>query len=130
MIEFGIDTLKDYAREIPEVCREATHGINRMNVEKITASEASMIKLRDIMMSILKDMKEAYDSTPSDTDISQLTEMMSVMFEQAEEIRKERPVTAEDMSNIVVNYLAQTGLDEKAQKIVKKLCLQMFKGTE
>ena len=101
-----------------------------MNAEKITASEASMIKLRDIMMSILKDMKEAYDSTPSDTDISQLTEMMSVMFEQAEEIRKERPVTAEDMSNIVVNYLAQTGLDEKAQKILKKLCLQMFKGTE
>ena len=75
-----------------------------MNAEKITASEASMIRLCDIMM--------------------------SVMFEQAEEIRMERPVTAEDMSNIVVNYLSQTGLDEKAQKIVKKLCLQMFKGTE
>ena len=52
------------------------------------------------------------------------------MFEQADEIRKEHPVTVEDMSNIVVNYLAQTGLDEKAQKILKKLCLQMFKGTE
>ena len=75
-------------------------------------------------------MKEAYDSKPSDTDTSQHTEMMSVMFEQAEEIRKERPVTAEDMSNIVVNYLAQTGLDEKAQKLLKKLCLQMFKVTE
>ena len=128
MIDFGIDALKDYARETPEARREATHDINRMNAEKITASEASMIKLRDIMMSILKDMKEAYDSKPSDTDTSQLTEMMSVMFEQAEEIRKERPVTAEDMSNIVVNYLAQTGLDEKAQKILKELCLQMFKG--
>lgn len=56
--------------------------------------------------------------------------MMSAMFEQAEEIRKERPVTAEDMSNIDVNYLAQTGLDEKAQTLLKKLCLQMFKGTE
>lgn len=54
----------------------------------------------------------------------------NTMFEQAEKIRKERPVTAEDMSNIVVNYLTQTGLDEKAQKILKKLCLQMFKGTE
>ena len=42
-------------------------------------------------------MKEAYDRKPSDTDTSQLTEMMSVMFEQAEESRKERPVTAEDM---------------------------------
>ena len=66
------------------------------------------------MISILKDMKEAYDSKPSDTDASQLIEMMSIMFEQAEEIRKERTVTAEDMSIIVVNYLAQTGLDEKA----------------
>ena len=131
MIDFGIDALKDYARETPEARREATHDINRMNAEKITSSEASMIKLRDIMMSILKDMKEAYDSKPSsDTDTSQLNEMMRVMFEQAEEIRKERPVTAEDMSNIVVNYLAQTGLDEKAQKLLKKLCLQMFKGTE
>ena len=75
-------------------------------------------------------MKESYDSKPSDIDVSQLTEMMSVMFEPAEEIRKERPVTAEDMSNIVVNYLAQTGLDEKAQKKVKKLCMQMFNDTE
>ena len=104
MIDFGIDALKDYARETPEARREATHEINRMNAEKITATEASMIRLRDIMM--------------------------SVMFEQAEEIRIERTVTAEDMSNIVVNYLAQTGLDEKAQKLLKKLCLQMFKVTE
>ena len=130
IIDFGIDALKDYAREIPEARREAAHDINRMNAEKITASEASMIKLRDIMMSILKDMKEAYDSKPSDIDISQLTEMMSVMFERAEEIRKERTVTAEDMSNIVVNYLAQTGLDEKSQRLLKQLCLQMFKGKE
>ena len=130
IIDFGIDALKDYARETPEARREATHDINRMNAEKITSSEASMTKLRDIMMSILRDMKEAYENKSSDIDNSQLTEMMSFMSEQAEEIRKERPVTAEDMSNIVVNYLAQTGLDEKAQKIVKKLCMQIFKGTE
>ena len=69
------------------------------------------------MMSILKDMKEAYDSKPSSEAYTfQFTEMMSVMFEQAEEIRKERPVTVEDMSIIVVNYLVQTGLDEKRRK--------------
>ena len=72
-----------------------------------------MIKLRDIMMDILKDMKKAYDNMPSDIDTSQLTKMMSVMFEQAEKIRKERPVTSEDMTNIMMNYLAQTGIDEK-----------------
>ena len=49
------------------------------------------------MMSILKDMKAAYESKPSDIDNFQLTEMLSFMFEHAEEIRKERPVTAEDM---------------------------------
>ena len=75
-------------------------------------------------------MKEVYDSKSSDIDTSQLTEMMSVMFEQAEETRKERPVTAENMSNIVVNYLAQTRLDEKAQELLKALCLQMFKSAE
>ena len=47
-----------------------------------------MIRLRDIMMSILKDMKETYDSKPSDIDTSQLAEMMSVMYELVEEIRK------------------------------------------
>ena len=130
MIDFGIDALKDYVRDTPEARREATHDINRMNAEKITASEASMIRLRDIMMSILKDMKEAYDSKPSDIDTVQPTEMMSIMFEQAKEISNDRPVTTEDMSNILVDYLAQSGLDEKAQKILKKLCLQMFKGTE
>ena len=104
MIDFGIDALKEYARDNPEARIEANHDINRMNAEKITASETSMIRLRDIMMSI--------------------------MFEQAKEIRNERPVTTNDMSNIVVNYLAQTGLDEKAQQLLKKLCMQMFKGTE
>lgn len=104
MIDFGIDALKDYTRETPDVRREATHDINRMNAEKITVSEASMIRLRDIMMSI--------------------------MLEQAKEIRNDCPITTEDMSNIIVDYLAQSGLDEKAQKIVKKLCLHLFKGKE
>ena len=70
----------------------------------MTSSKASMIKLRDIMMSIV--------------------------CEQSEKIRKERLVTTDNMSNIVVNYLAQTGLDEKVQKIVKKLCLHLLKGKE
>ena len=104
MIDFGIDALKEYARENPEARIEANHDINRMNAEKITASEASMIRLRDIMMSI--------------------------MFKQAKGIRNERPVTTEDMSDILVDYIAQGGLDEKAQKLLKKLCLQMFKVTE
>ena len=70
MIDFGIDALKGYARVTPEARRETTYDINRMNAEKITASDASMIRLRDIMMSILKDMKEAYDSKPSDINNS------------------------------------------------------------
>lgn len=126
LIDFGIDALKDYARETPEVRREANHDINRMNAEKISSTEASMVKLRDIMMSILRDIKEAYNSEPVDNDASQVTEMMNIMFEQAKTIRKERPVTAEDMSEIVVNYVAQTGLDEKAQKLLKRLCLQIL----
>lgn len=130
MIDFGIDALKDYVRETPEARREANHDINRMNAEKITASEASMIKLRDIMMSILKDMKEAYDNKPADIDTLQLTEMMNTMFEQADAIRQKHPVTADDMAKIVVDYFAQTGFDEKMQELLKELCLQMLKDAE
>ena len=75
-------SLNSFIWETPEARRKANHDINRMTAEKITASEASMNKLRDIMMSILKDMKKAYDSKPSDIDTSQLTEMISAMFEQ------------------------------------------------
>lgn len=130
IIDFGIDALKDYTKEIPAALKEASHDINRMNAEKITSDEASIIKLRDIMMRILKDMKEAYDNKPADIDTSQLTEMMNAMYKQAEAIQQEHPVTAEDMSNIVVNYVAQTGLDEKAQKLLKTLCMQMFKSVK
>ena len=52
-----IDALKDYARETQGARRESNHYINRMNAEKISSSETSMIRPRDIMMSILKDMK-------------------------------------------------------------------------
>lgn len=58
MIDFEIDVLKDYARETLEARRETNHDINRMNAEKITASEASMIRLRDIMMSVLFEQAE------------------------------------------------------------------------
>lgn len=130
IIDFGIDALKDYTKETPAAQKEAIHDINRMNAEKVTSDEASIIKLRDIIMRILKDMKEAYDNNPADIDTSQLTEMMNTMYKQAEAIRQEHPVTAEDMSDIVVNYVAQTGLDEKAQKLLKTLCLQMFKSVK
>ena len=130
LIDFGIDSLKNYAMEAPEVRRDAVHDINRMSAEKITSTEASMTKLRDIMMNILKDMKKAYDSEPADIDTSQLTEMMNAMYEQAETIRIKRPVTAEDMTDIVVNYVAQTGLDENSQELLKALCLQMFKSVK
>jgi len=128
IIDFGIDTLKGYAMETPEVRRDAVHDINRMNAEKITSPEASLTQLRDIMMNILKDMKKAYDSEPADIDTSQLTEMMNAMYEQADVIRQERPVMPEDMAKIVVDHLAQTGLDEKAQELLGTLCLQMFKN--
>lgn len=52
------------------------------------------------------------------------------MLKQAEEIRKERPVTPEDMANIVVNYLAQTGLNEETPELVKEVRLQMLEGAE
>lgn len=126
LIDFGIDALKDYARETPEVRREANHDINRMNAEKITSTEASVTKLRDIMMSILKDMKKAYDSKPADIDTSQLTEIMNAMYEQADAVRQEHPVTPEDMANIVVDYLAQTGLDNKAQELLKMESVSSF----
>ena len=69
-------------------------------------------------------------SGSADIDTSKLTEMMSAMHGQAEMIRQERPVTAEDMANIVADYLAQTGLDEKSRELLKTLCLQMFTPAE
>ncbi len=69
-------------------------------------------------------------SGSADIDTSKLTEMMSAMHGQAEMIRQERPVTAEDMANIVADYLAQTGLDEKSRELLKTLCLQLFTPAE
>lgn len=130
IIDFGIDTLKGYAMERPEVRRDAVHDINHMNAEKITSTEASMTKLRDIMMNILKDMKKAYDSEPADIDTSQLTEMMNAMYEQADAIRQERPVTPEDMAKLVTEHLAHAGFDKKTQELLMELFLQILKGVE
>lgn len=86
--------------------QKCNHDINRINAEKLTSTEASMTKLRDIM----KNMKETYDSKPA-ANTSQIREMMNTMFAQADAIRQERPVTAENLTNIVVNYLVRSGLD-------------------
>lgn len=51
-------------KEHPENRMEISHDIRQLNAEKIGGDEADLNKLRNIFMSILKDIKADYGNAP------------------------------------------------------------------
>lgn len=60
VINLATASLKDFMKEHPENRMEISHDIRQLNAEKIGGDEADLNKLRNIFMSILKDIKADY----------------------------------------------------------------------
>ena len=68
VINLATASLKDFMKEHPENRMEISHDIRQLNAEKIGGDEADMNKLRNIFMSILKDIKADYGNVPQDIE--------------------------------------------------------------
>lgn len=68
VINLATASLKDFMKEHPENRMEISHDIRQLNAEKIGGDEADLNKLRNIFMSILKDIKADYGNVPQDIE--------------------------------------------------------------
>ena len=97
-------------KEHPEKRMEISHDIRQLNAEKIGGDEADLNKLRNIFMSILKDIKADYDNAPQDIGQTEFQEMLTEIKTQADTIQSERLITESDMANIVSSMLSGSGM--------------------
>ena len=100
-------------KEHPENRMEISHDIRQLNAEKIGGDEADLNKLRNIFMSILKDIKADYDNVPQDIGSTEFQEMLSAIKTQSDDIQAKPPVTETDIANITTSLLSGVdALDE------------------
>ena len=110
VINLATASIKDFIKDHPEKGKEARLDIRQLNAEKIGGDEADLNKLRNIFMSMLKDIKEDYGNEPKDINQTEFQEMLSSIKAQSDEIQNERTITEDDMANIVTSMLTGSGI--------------------
>jgi transcriptional regulator with XRE-family HTH domain len=111
VINLATASIKDFIKDNPEKRMEAGQDIRALNAAKIGGDEADLNKLRNIFMSILKDIKEDYNDEPHE-DISQteFQDMLSEIKTQADTLQEEHNINEDDMASIVTSVLSGSGV--------------------
>lgn len=135
VINLATASLKDLMKEHPEKRMEISHDIRQLNAEKIGGDEADLNKLRNIFMSILKDIKADYGNVPQDICQTEFQEMLTAIKTQSDAIQTERPVTETDIASITASVLSGVdALDETETmmfyELSKHLLERMSSGTD
>ena len=113
IINLATASLKDFVNEHPENHMEISRDIRQLNAEKIGGDEADLNKLRNIFMSILKDIKADYGNATQDIGSTEFQEMLSAIKTQSDDIQAKRSVTETDIANITASLLSGVdALDE------------------
>ena len=110
VINLATASLKDFMKEHPENRMEISHDIRQLNAEKIGGDEADLNKLRNIFMSILKDIKADYGNAPQDIEQMEFQKMLAEIKSQSHAVQLERAITEADMANIVTSMLSGSGM--------------------
>ena len=126
---------KKNVKEHPENRMEISHDIRQLNAEKIGGDEADLNKLRNIFMSILKDIKVDYGIMPQDIGSTEFQEMLAAIKTQSDDIQAKRPVTETDIANITASLLSGVdALDETETmmfyELSKHLLERMSRGCD
>ena len=129
IINLATASLKDFVKENPEKRMEISHDIRQLNAEKIGGDEAELNKLRNIIMSILKDIKADYGNASQDIGHSELQEMILLIKQKSDNVQKDHPITAIDMANIVTSLIAGpavANMDETEMRMFSELAKHVF----
>lgn len=128
VINLATASLKDFMKEHPENRMEISHDIRQLNAEKIGGDEADLNKLRNIFMSILKDIKADYGNVPQDIEATEFQEMLAEIKTQSDDIQAKRPVTETDIANITASVLSGVdALDETETMMFYELSKHILK---
>jgi hypothetical protein len=119
--------LGDYIKENPEFKVDAQKDISLIKSSKLGDHEAEIEKIKNIFISILRDIKKTIDDTAAlrktaDTDFLQQT---------LAALQEAKPQTTEEVAEIVANMVRQTTmLDANQVESFKQLAIQVLKNQD
>ena len=116
IIDIATAALGGFGKSNPEHSAEAYDDLRNIRTAKLGDHEAEKEKIRSTFMAMLNDIKKGFDEgkTPGTPATS---EFLQDIWKQAQTAQQDKkPVTAEDMTAMVVEKVGQTlPLDEKAR---------------
>lgn len=122
MINMATMSLSEIMQQNPAQKSEAKHDIRLLNAQKFGEHEAEIERMKNIFMSILRDIKGDIDTqqTPS-PDIN--AEMFQNILASANETP---PTTMDDVMEIVASQMSQlVDMDDEAKEMFKNLFMKM-----
>ncbi len=130
LIEMAMASLSNLMEDRPEYRAKARQGIQFMNAQKLGEHEAEIEKIKNVFMSILRDIKGNIDS--GEPPEEPVTAAMFQNIQNAAQEQKQELHTIDDVTALVAEQLEKVmPLDEETseqfQQLMKKMIKQMGK---
>ena len=126
IIDMATASLSDFVKDHPDKRAEVREDIQFMSAQKLGKHEAEIEKIKNIFLSILRDIKKDIDSGKQPEKTASAAMIQAIQ----DEIRERDPkmLTKDDVTEIVVNQLGLVApMGEKTTGLFRKLLKGMMK---
>lgn len=124
LIELATASLSDLMKNYPERREEARQDLQFLNTQKIGDHEAEIEKIKNIFLSILRDIKKEMDSgeQPGET----ITAAMFQTMQEAMKDRQQEPLSMDDVTAMIAGQVGQllpmdVETSDQFQQLMKKM---------
>ena len=126
IIDMATASLSDFVKEHPDKRAEVREDLQFMSAQKLGEHEAEMEKIKNIFLSLLRDIKKDIDSGKQPEKTASAAMIQAIQDEIRE--RDPKTLTKDDVTEIVVNQLGLVApMGEKTTGLFRKLLKGMMK---
>jgi len=129
LIDMATASLSDLMKDRPEYRTEARQDIQFMNAQKMGEHEAEIEKIKNVFLSILRDIKKDIDNGEQPGEA--VTAAMFQTIRGALVEQKQKPISLDDVTAMIAGQIGQLApMDEEAADLFQKLAKKMIEQAE
>ena len=129
IIEMTTASLSDLMNEHPEHRAEAKQDLQLLNAQKLGEHEAEIEKIKNVFLTILRDVKKDMDSGGQPGEVATAAMLQTMRDTLAEQ--KQNPLTIDDVTKIVAGQIGQLApMDEETADLFQQLAKRMIEQVE
>lgn len=133
LIELATASLSDLMKEHPEHRAEARQDLQFLNPQKMGEHEAEIEKIKNVFLSILRDIKKDMDNGEQPGEA--VTAAMFQTMQDALVEQKQEPLSMDNVTAMIAGQIGQLlPMDEETSKqfqaLAKKMMVQMSKSID